>query len=1100
VRPRTLLPGDVVAGHRIEGLVGRGGMATVYRATRPGRDEPVALKLISTGRGWTPGARERFEREARLAAAVAHRGILPIYEAGTDDGRPFVVMKLQETDLDALLRELGRLDPERAVSLVSQVASALDAAHAHGLVHRDIKPSNVLLGEDDGDERAYVADFGVARAVFSGGDHHPGEIIGTVGYVSPEQIRGETVDRRTDVYALGCLLYECLTGRLPYARPNALAVLWGHLHDEPPAPSVLVPAVPRGLDEVVSRALAKGPEERFDSAGELAAEARAAVPGRARRERPPTPRRDLPTGTVTLLVAEGTDEQGRPAMQAACLAQGGVVVDVHAARILAAFAEAEGALRAAADRPARARVGIHTGTPHLTSSGYVGEDVRRTISVAAAAHPGQVLVSASTVALVGADGLRTLGRHSLEGFAAPIELHQLGDGSFPRPKTTANTNLPAAGTSFLGREAELHEAALLLARTRLLSVVGPGGVGKTRFALELATRAREERFADYEDGVFGCFLASLRDPALVPATVAQALSVPERPGETALEALAAYVGERRVLLLLDNVEHVLAATDELAQLLERCPALTVLATSREGLRMEHELVYELPPLAADESIALFCERAAGEPTQAVAELCARLEGLPLAIELAAARTSLLSPEQLLARLSTRLDLLKAGRDADPRQQTLRATIEWSHELLSPEAQELFARLSVFAGGCTLEAAEAVCDADLDALASLLDKSLLRRTGERFSMLETIRELAAELLARSGEVEELRRRHAEYFAERAERHGPDARGRNREVLDELACDYANFRAALQWADASGEVELLGRLAGALAMYWNTRGPLAEARAWLESAYGARLADDRIGARVARGAAALRAHQGDLAGARSAHERALELARRAGDRQLEGQSLGNLGVAAFRAGEYDLAQQYLIACAALARERGDELTGAGVAHTLGLVELMRGRLVEAERASAETLAAGERLGDPMTITLAIENLGIVALQAGRHGVAADRLREALRRAEEIQMSYSEAGLVLCLAAAESRSGDPVRGARLLGVVAAIHERTGGAWTEAFFVELERETRVALWERLGAKDAAAAFAAGAGLDHGEAIAYALEEPEPSTASVAS
>jgi serine/threonine protein kinase len=236
-------------------VLGRGGAGVVYRATHPAREGPVALKLIAPRPSWRDEAQERFEREARLAAAVAHRGILPVYETGRHDGRPFVAMKLEQGDLARLLREEGRLSAGRAVAVVTQIASALDAAHAHGLVHRDVKPSNVLLGEEEGEERAYLADFGVARAAFSG-DGDAGELVGTAGYASPEQIRGDPVDRRTDVYALGCLLYECLTGRLPFARSDSLARLWAHLHDEAPAPSELVPALPRALDAVVRRALA----------------------------------------------------------------------------------------------------------------------------------------------------------------------------------------------------------------------------------------------------------------------------------------------------------------------------------------------------------------------------------------------------------------------------------------------------------------------------------------------------------------------------------------------------------------------------------------------------------------------------------------------------------------------------------------------------------------------------------------------------------------------------------------------------------------------------------------------------------------------------
>jgi non-specific serine/threonine protein kinase len=667
-----------IAGYTIREVLGRGATAVVYRATSPGRDESVALKLIAPDAYQEDGGKERYEREARLAAAVVHRGILPVYEVGESEGRSFVAMKLAPGDLAGLLREERRLEPARAVALVSQLASALDAAHAHGLVHRDVKPSNVLLDEDEEEERAYLADFGVARATFSDRDLSTGELVGTVGYASPEQIRGEPVDHRTDVYALGCLLYECLTGRVPYASRDALATLWGHLHHQPPQPSLLVAELPCGLNEVVRCALAKTPEARFGSAGELADAARGALAHRS-----PTPQAAAPQGL-------------------------------------------------------------------------------------------------------------------------------------------ANTHLTIPASSFLGREGELREARLKLEQTRLLTVIGPGGAGKTRFAIELASRAGKGRSSKYAGGVFACFLAALRDPALVLPTIAQTLSVSELAGKSALDALAAKLAGERVLLVLDNAEHLPSAVEQLAQLIAACPSLTLLVTSRERLRVADELAYELPPLGPEEGVALFCERAVCNSSEPIRELCVRLEGLPLAIELAAANMPLLSPEELLARLTERLDLRHAGRDADPRQQTLRATIEWSYDLLALEAQALFARLSVFVGGCSLQAAEAVCDAEPDALESLVDKSLLHHSGDRYWMLETIREFAAERLEGSRDAEERRRRHAEHFAGLVERLEPRLRtSRHLEAVDRLDTEKPNFVRAIEWA-IEADPELALDLFGRLKHVWWDRG--------------------------------------------------------------------------------------------------------------------------------------------------------------------------------------------------------------------------------------------------------------------------------------
>ena len=342
-------------------------------------------------------------------------------------------------------------------------------------------------------------------------------------------------------------------------------------------------------------------------------------------------------------------------------------------------------------------------------------DVHFAARVMSSGHGGQVVFSKATADLVEVE-LTDLGEHRLKDIERAVPLFQLGEGTFPPLKTISNTNLPRPASSFVGREQELAEVLSRIEQgARLLTLTGPGGTGKTRLALEAAATL----VPDYKAGVFWVGLASLRDPALVSETISQALG--------AKDGLAEHIGERELLLLLDNLEQVIEAAPELSALLQACPNLTLLVTSRELLRVAGEVEYPVPPLASPEAVSLFCERAQLEPSEEIAELCARLDNLPLAVELAAARTKALSPTQILERLSHRLDLLKGGRDADPRQQTLRATIEWSYDLLSAAEQELFARLSVFAGGCTLEAAEEVCDADLDTLQSLVEKSLVRFT-------------------------------------------------------------------------------------------------------------------------------------------------------------------------------------------------------------------------------------------------------------------------------------------------------------------------------------------------------------------------------------
>ena len=383
-------------------------------------------------------------------------------------------------------------------------------------------------------------------------------------------------------------------------------------------------------------------------------------------------------------------------------------------------------------------------------------------------------------------------------------------------------------TPFLGRQRELAEIGTLLQRDgpRVVTLCGPGGTGKTRLAGQAAGEAADS----YPDGVFWVALAPLHDPALVLDQAGQAVG--------SENGLADHIADKRLLLLLDNFEHLIAAARDVAELLASCPNLRLLVTSRTLLQIQGEQAYPVPPLAPPEGVELFTARARAAdpvfvPTPAVEEICAKLDNLPLALELAAARVRVLSPEQLLERLGARLDLLTGGRDADPRQQTLRATLGWSHDLLDDAERGLFARLAVFTGGCTLEAAEQVADATVDALQSLIDKSLLRRTDERFWMLETIREYAVERLAESGAEAELRSRHAEYFlrfAEEAARQHEEGDVPSSEVVARIAADYGNLRSVLEWARDSDEGEVLLRLAAALAFYWGVRSAYREARAW------------------------------------------------------------------------------------------------------------------------------------------------------------------------------------------------------------------------------------------------------------------------------
>jgi predicted ATPase len=555
-------------------------------------------------------------------------------------------------------------------------------------------------------------------------------------------------------------------------------------------------------------------------------------------------RSDLPTGTVTFLFtdvagstkllhelgAEAYAEalaEHRRVIREACAAEGGVEVDTQGDAFFFAFPTAPGALAAAeavteilASGPIQVRVGLHTGTPLVSAEGYVGGDVHRAARIAAAGHGGQVLVSAATAQLVEVE-LIDLGDHRFKDLGGPERVYQVGVAEFAPLKSLYRTNLPIPATPFLGRERELDAVVSLIGRTRLLTLTGPGGTGKTRLALQ-AVAASAEAFAD---GVFWVPLAAVRDPELVLPTAAQSLE--------ANADLERYVAGKRLLLLLDNFEQVVEAAPRLGSVLACCPNLVLVVTSRELLRVQGEVEYAVPPLEQREAVELFCARSQLEPSETVAELCRRLDDMPLAVELAAARTSALTPEQILERISQRLDLLKGGRDADPRQQTLRAAIEWSYELLTPAEQELFARLSVFAGGCTLEAAEEVWDAGIDTLQSLVEKSLIRFTGGRYWMLETIREYAAHRLEQAGRRDRAQRRHAAWMVRLAGEVGA-SRGVDIPVRRRFAQEHDNFRQALAWAQEEGHADVQLALIGRSWVYWWDRGNTGEGLRWVDSA--------------------------------------------------------------------------------------------------------------------------------------------------------------------------------------------------------------------------------------------------------------------------
>jgi predicted ATPase/class 3 adenylate cyclase len=778
--------------------------------------------------------------------------------------------------------------------------------------------------------------------------------------------------------------------------------------------------------------------------------------------------RELPAGTVTflftdvegstrLLHALGADAYAdalaahRRLLRDAFHRHGGVEVDTQGDAFFVAFPTAPGALAAAREAtealstgPIRVRIGLHTGTPLLTDEGYVGADVHRAARIAAAGHGGQILVSSATAALVGSAALRDLGEHRLKDLTAAERIYQADPEEHPPLTTLHQTNLPVPATPFLGRDAELAELSSLLTRDdiRLVTLTGPGGTGKTRLALAASGAAADA----FSAGVWWVPLAALRDPALVLPSAAAALG--------ASGDLAEHIGDKRLLLLFDNFEHLTDAAAGLAALLAQCPNLTLLVTSREPLHLAGEHEYSVDPLAPAEAVELFLTRAVAARRDftangEVAQICERLDHLPLAIELAAARVKVLSPKDLLERLELRLPLLAGGaRDAPERQRTLRATIEWSHELLTDEEQRLFARLAVFRGGCTLDAAEAVADADLDTLQSLVDKSLVRVRAEsgRFWMLETIREFAIERLEASSESDELRRRHAEYFLAKAEEAEPHVMRDDVGWLDRLEADADNLRAALDWLQASGDAGGLQRLAGALWRAWYLRSREAEGLRRIEAALAS--SPDRTAARLKLilGASVMLLGVADPQSALARAHEGRALASELGDgwsvayaTMMIGNALSDLPE-----GERDFhgALEHLAEAARLFEENGDRHYGLIAHHNQGWI---RGELGDAEaekRIHEEDLAVAREIGNQPIEADCLSQLGMFARDEGRLDEAVDLVREALRLDHGRGLVGHAVTHISRLASIYARSGKPVLSAQLQAASEALLESLGSA----------------------------------------------------------
>jgi predicted ATPase/class 3 adenylate cyclase len=912
----------------------------------------------------------------------------------------------------------------------------------------------------------------------------------------------------------------------------------------------------------------------------------------------------LPTGTVTFLF---TDIEGSTRLlqqleekyaillvdherilREACEAHHGKVVDIHGDSFFVVFTRALDAIHAVVQSQhalmdhgwpdgvtVRVRMGLHTGEPQISALGYMGIDVHRAARIMAVAHGGQALISQTTCDLVGGElpkdvTLQDLGEHRLKDLRQPKHLYQLVipgvPSDFPPLKSlnVSSNNLPIQLTSFIGREKEIAEVRQAIGEQRLVTLTGPGGSGKTRLALQVAS----EMIEYFQDGVFFVALAPITDPGLVPSTIAQSVGVSETAGRSILDGLKDYLQSKSLLLLLDNFEQVIPAGSLVAELLRTSGGLKVLVTSREGLRVSGEQEYFVPPLSLPSltqlpsveslsqyaAVELFLQRAQSvkpdfritpNTAAAVAEICYRLDGLPLAIELAAARIKLLPPRAMLARLENRLEFLTGGaRELPARQQTLRNAIAWSYDLLDENEQKLFRQLSVFVGGCTLDAVEAVSGDPqaylslLDQFGSLLDKSLLREVEgmsdePRFVMLELLREFGMEQLKICGEQEITQHRHANFFLALAEQTEAKLESVDQlEWINRMEQEHDNLRAALEWSKtAKGAGELCLRLAGSLGLFWEVRGYFSEGRERLSAILSTEVARGRTAwyAKLLARAAELAYRQSDYAATVELAEESLAIYRAVGDRQgiasvliklanaateagdyetasgfLEealmiwqelddkhgtARALISLGWAALRPGDYQLANARLEAALAISRKLEDTRSIGFELSGLGEVALRRGDYGRATKLLEESLELRRQLGNKWGVGVSLGTLGWVAIREGDWKRALSRLGASLEVRQEIGDKGGSAWCIERLAEVALAQGNPEKAIRLLSAAGALRISIGSVIDPADQPEYQNR-RAALREKLGQEQFTALWEEGRKLTLEQAITYALEE----------
>jgi predicted ATPase/class 3 adenylate cyclase/Tfp pilus assembly protein PilF len=915
-----------------------------------------------------------------------------------------------------------------------------------------------------------------------------------------------------------------------------------------------------------------------------------------------------PSGTVTFLFTDIEDstrlwEQHSALMKSAHHRQEAILLDAirehdgYAYKMVgdafqAAFDTAPQALAAAFDAQRalhseqwgdigdlRVRMGIHTGVTEERAGDYTGPVLNRVARLMSAGHGGQILISLTTQELVRDHlpfgvTLRDMGERRLKDLTRPEHIFQLLHpdlpSDFPPLKTLDNhpNNLPLQPNPLIDREKDVASIRSKLLRDEvcLLTLIGPGGIGKTRLALQAAA----EMLDDFPNGVFFVNLAPIVDPNLVAPTIAYTLDLREAGGQPIADTLKDYLKDKRLLLVLDNFEHVVGAAPTVAALFKSAPHLKALVTSREPLRLSMEHEHGVPPLSVpdpnklttveavskNDAVSMFVQRAVAvkpgfevnnQNAPAVAEICYRLDGIPLAIELAAARIKVLPPQAIRERLGSRLRLLTGGaRDVPARQRTLRNTIEWSYDLLTAEEKQLFRRMAVFRGGRTLEAADAVCNAYadtlvvsaqgleidvLDGISSLTDKSLMyvtERTGgeARYSMFETIQEYSWEKLQECGELMELQRQHALYFMRLAEEVEPRLRGAHQvEWLARLEDEHDNIRVALRWAREAGNPESLKtglRLAGAIWRFWMMRGYFSEGREQLtglleieavqagqagqtlQLEQGEQATKSQVQptllhyrAKALNGAGALAYSQGDYTSARSLYEESLFLRRKFGDQEGIAGSLNNLGNVAEQQGNYASARSLYEESLSLTRELGDKWRIAASLNNLGNVAQQQGDYASARSLYEESLSLTRELGDKWGIANSLNNLGLVAQQQWDHFAARSLYEESLSLHRELGDKFGIAaslaglgGLAVARVTSTNSTGSVERGVRLLGAVEAMLETIGAVLESGNRIPYERAI-AASRQQLGEDAFKRVWKEGRAMGMDEAIAYALEMP---------